>query len=80
MAEVRDGKRHLYFWGWVAYRDIFEDSNPHLTEFCNELTISEGDITTGEKVRFLQVSCGTHNCADEECRDYAEVKKRLEGE
>lgn len=31
--KIRNGQGHLYFWGWAAYRDIFKDSKPHVTEF-----------------------------------------------
>ena len=79
IAGVKEGRLHLFFWGWAAYRDIFKNSKAHLTEFCTELTISVyGDVTTGKGVRFLYVSCPSHNCADEDCKDYAETEKRLE--
>jgi hypothetical protein len=80
IAQVRNGERRLYFWGWVAYRDVFEESEPHLTEFCNELTITDGDVSTGQGIQFLHVSCPSHNCTDEDCADYGSVEKKLRGE
>jgi len=77
IAGLKEGKLHLFFWGWAAYSDIFQNSKAHLTEFCYELTVSYGDVTTGEGIRFLYVLCPSHNCADEDCKDYAETEKRL---
>lgn len=77
LTGVREGRIRLYFWGWAAYRDVFQESKPHLTDFCQELTAIDGDITTAENVRFVFTMCESHNCADETCEDYAEVEKRL---
>ena len=35
VADIQ-AKKHLYFWGWMEYYDIFENSPRHLTEFCYE--------------------------------------------
>lgn len=79
LTEVKNRKKRLYFWGWAAYRDVFESSEPHLTEFCNELIIPDGNMVTGEGGRFLYVPCTSYNCTDEDCGDYASVEKKLRG-
>lgn len=27
--------RAVFFWGWIGYRDVFQKSSPHVTEFCH---------------------------------------------
>ena len=53
MRAVRAGQGRLFVWGWVEYRDVFEPSHIHRTEFCNEVVVeaiglpdNEGRITT----------------------------------
>ncbi|HEV2492548.1 MAG TPA: hypothetical protein VG204_05690 [Terriglobia bacterium] len=31
------GKKHVYFYGWATYRDVFPDTPEHLTRFCYEM-------------------------------------------
>jgi hypothetical protein len=38
IKDVREGKSHLYFWGWLVYQDIFPGTPHRLTEFCAEVT------------------------------------------
>lgn len=61
-----------YIWGWVLYRDIFPETEPHVTEFCYSVTkIEKIDIMnySFEKSR----ACTHHNCIDEFCDDYANL-------
>jgi hypothetical protein len=80
LREVQAGKYHLYFWGWTAYRDIFRDSKTHLTEYCRKVGPINGDVTKGGGMRFIYAYCGSHNCVDESCEDYAEAEKKLKGD
>jgi hypothetical protein len=41
MEEVRVGKLRLFVWGWVEYRDIFEGTPLHRSEFCNEVVVTD---------------------------------------
>jgi hypothetical protein len=62
---------HLYFYGWVRYRDMLPDTPEHITKYCFELTafnynpfepaIPKNDVTE------LSV-CHAHNCMDEACK------------
>jgi hypothetical protein len=66
-------ERHAYFWGWVAYRDIFPNSTFHLTESCYVLNgISVSPKGGGIQLSFL--SCQEHNCTDEYCSDYKTIQ------
>ncbi|MFZ0279287.1 MAG: hypothetical protein WA254_08730 [Candidatus Sulfotelmatobacter sp.] len=62
----------VFFWGWVAYRDIFPTTNPHITEFCEHMTgIIAFNDASGSLVPKLQFSeCRQHNCVDDHCQDY----------
>lgn len=77
--EIQEGKRHLYFWGWAAYRDVFQSSRVHLTEFCLELATLDGDIAGGAALRLTYNDCPVHNCTDENCTDYDQAEARLTG-
>jgi hypothetical protein len=55
-----------YTYGWTRYRDIIADAIPHITEYCFEITGTEGDpavATSG--INFTVCDIG-HNCADDE--------------
>jgi hypothetical protein len=66
---VRDRKKHLYFYGWTTYHDIFKDTPLHITEFCFELEFLEADPYTGKGNNYsFYRSCPRHNCIDEECK------------
>ena len=72
---AEQGKTHIFAWGWTTYRDIFPDSQMHLTEFCTDIStvaFTKPDHTdfTGD-LNFGTPSCPTHNCFDNECEDYA---------
>jgi hypothetical protein len=66
--------RKIFTWGWVAYRDIFVGTNPHLAEFCQQLTGVYGTLPSkndsGEGLGFNWNSCDRHNCVDQYCSDY----------
>lgn len=45
LVAVREGKKFLYFWGSVTYRDIFDDTPLHFTEFFFQVVNVRGDPT-----------------------------------
>jgi len=66
-----------YVFGSAAYRDVFDKTAVHLTEFCFQAfridfpqgipgphTLPAGDESAIEKTI---LPCATHNCIDEEC-------------
>jgi hypothetical protein len=75
LEAVGAGKKHLFFWGWTTYRDIFSGTPVRLSEFCTDITgitwakadhtDAMGDINTSNP------PCPTHNCYDEDCEDYS---------
>jgi hypothetical protein len=57
----------IYFWGWARYRDIFNNTPEHITEYCTELIGFLGDPFSGPgPVEPATTSCPFHNCTDEE--------------
>jgi hypothetical protein len=62
--------RNIVFYGWAIYRDIFDKTPVHLSEFCRELTalIIEPQRTPQAAWGY----CPSHNCSDEDCPDYKE--------
>jgi hypothetical protein len=79
-----NGKKNIYFWGWKIYRDTFPKTPVHVTEFCSGLVgvFRNMPLEAGNKVvpanapwSFTFNDCeGRHNCADEDCEDYAAIE------
>jgi hypothetical protein len=49
MEKVRAGEQRLFIWGWAEYRDAFEGTPIHRSEFCNEVIVTNMG-RDGEKV------------------------------
>jgi hypothetical protein len=65
VEQVGDGKARLFVWGRAEYNDVFENTPPHHTEFCNEViitNISREDNKVEASVQFALY--GSHNLAD----------------
>jgi hypothetical protein len=67
------GQHHIYLWGWAKYRDIFNDTPMHLTEFCYEVMPYLESVPLPNKRQYAVTfnGCGRYTCADEECEDYS---------
>jgi len=64
----------VFVWGWVAYRDIFPTTPPHVTEFCEHMTGVMAINSPQGLVPKLQFSeCRQHNCVDDHCSDYKTI-------
>jgi hypothetical protein len=35
---VQGGKKHLFIWGTITYRDVFPNTPEHVTEFCAQIS------------------------------------------
>lgn len=72
---VGDGKKHLFFWGWSTYSDIFTGTSKRLSEFCTEIdgvTWTKPDHSDATvDISTVSPPCPTHNCYDEGCEDYS---------
>lgn len=69
---VREGKKFLYIWGQIDYRDIFDGTPDHVTKFLIQVKDFRGDVTKvwDDKTNVIEVlmdTPGRHNCADEDC-------------
>lgn len=65
-----------FLWGWVAYRDVFPNTEPHITEFCRVVVKAGYVPATADKPQrpnFDFRTCFKHNCTDKECEDYDKV-------
>ena len=80
LEDVSTGKKHLFFWGWITYKDGIPDSPTRLTEFCTDVTSinwGSGDHNSLSNNPTLNTPpCAQHNCYYEECGDYAERVKK----
>ena len=68
------GKKHIFFWGWLVYHDVFENTPVRLSEFCidfSDITWTKPDHRdfSGD-ISFATPPCPVHNCYDEGCEDY----------
>jgi hypothetical protein len=74
LLDVKEGRKRLYVWGYAAYRDVFADTDDHITKFCVEAAQITGDPLLGYDkdtnivdIRFAGYR--RHNCQDEECQN-----------
>ena len=76
LNNIKQGKLHMYIWGWATYHDIFKDSREHRTEFCSEIaavTSTSDDLgDPNTKVNLGVENCEKHNCSDDECKENRE--------
>ena len=76
-VQTHIGKHNFVLWGWVTYRDVFPQTNVHVTEFCQRLvTIGvnpERPSNARPEFTFRFQDCEHHNCADEQCEDYKAI-------
>jgi hypothetical protein len=71
IEKVRSHQSRLFFWGWAHYRDVFDKTSPHVTEFCVELIGFLGNPfspNVNEPVSPIFSFCDSHNCQDQECK------------
>jgi hypothetical protein len=83
---VQSKKTRLFIFGWITYDDIFkgrlgERKTPrHLAEFCDEVVNIKStpeDVTNPDANIRVELSlCTEHNCSDERCSDYDQMKIR----
>ncbi len=66
---VKSRKLHLYFWGWLRYFDIFENTPEHITRFCREYFVDGDPLNPSLNFqnRFVS-SCPNYDCIDNECK------------
>ena len=59
----------LYATGTASYRDIFNEKNIHVTEYCLYVTyITVSGTIEHPDISALTGMCATHNCVEDECR------------
>jgi hypothetical protein len=73
VESVQDGKKHMFFWGWAVYHDVFS-STARLSEYCFDVqgatwTKADHNDATGD-LSLATPPCGVHFCFNEECEDY----------
>jgi hypothetical protein len=73
IADVANGKKSLYLYGWATYRDIFKNTQRHVTKFCYRVEVRTADPLHDLSPNARYTIYGKHNCTDEEC-DKAEAK------
>jgi hypothetical protein len=66
LEKIRDGKAHLYTWGWAEYDDVFERTQRHRTEFCYKWSVG-GDPRYPDKFSTRWETHHQYNGADDEC-------------
>ena len=63
-TEAAQGISAIYIWGRVDYRDIFDDTPPRFTQWCNRLSLTRN----GPEILHEFVSFGPYNQSDEDNR------------
>jgi hypothetical protein len=67
LQQVQQGQRHIYYWGWAGYTDVFSPKK-HITEFCAELKSNGTNFDPTKGFPFRLDACAEHNCMDGECK------------
>jgi pimeloyl-ACP methyl ester carboxylesterase len=60
-----------FVWGWIGYKDVFPNTEPHVTEFCKFIIGVEIDRNLKSSFKFHD--CPDHNCTDKDCADYDQI-------
>ena len=63
---VESGNSRVFIWGWIEYNDVFDGTNQHRTEFCDELIVEDiNSIVIDDKKRHgvSFTNCRMHNSA-----------------
>jgi len=70
LTQLQQGQGHIYFWGWMRYRDVFEKTKPHISMYCYEMIWVAGNIGAPppEGLNLHARMCDRHNCSDDDCR------------
>ena len=70
-----------FMWGWIVYRDVFPNIKTHVTEWCWKIDTSNGVRwkldESGKRSGTPQITataCTHHNCVDEFCEDYGNIR------
>jgi hypothetical protein len=77
IADSQAGKKFIYIYGWVRYRDIFPRTEEHITRFC-WLIVTQSDPLKYDPaaignppapgtLNFSFIQHREGNCTDEEC-------------
>jgi hypothetical protein len=63
--------QHLYVWGWMKYRDVFKDTDEHITRYCFDFTAHPVIFKDGKPVAMSldPRECLKGNCYDEQCKE-----------
>jgi hypothetical protein len=72
LERVTAGTAHVYFWGWVAYDDVFGCG--HKTEFAIEVVSMQRIFPNKDLERFFFNTYPDHNCTDKDCKDFEPSK------
>lgn len=63
---AKNGRGHIYIWGWAEYSDVFQGTIRHRTEFCNEVEVTPIDGQPNQ-IRLQFKMYKKHNGADAQC-------------
>jgi hypothetical protein len=72
LLDVAEGRKHLYIWGTITYRDVFPDTPERITKFCVFASNITGDPklawdATTNQFDMAFMGYARHNCMDEDC-------------
>jgi hypothetical protein len=76
LRAVMDRTKYLYVWGIARYRDVFPNTEEHITKFCSFARDITGNplIAYDDRTNPLYIVFGIyrrHNCADDDCNRHA---------
>jgi len=68
IKKIIAGEMFVTVWGEATYNDIFQNTKPHITQFCFHISSIGYPRGHSDKAVMIGLStCPTHNCMDDEC-------------
>jgi len=62
LVAVQNGKKFFYIWGTIKYRDVFDGTPLHTTDFCTQITrvlgnpLDPGDPAIGPRATSVEIT------------------------
>jgi len=75
--DVNAGKAYVYLYGWIRYRDVFKETEPHVSMFCIQIKELRQVAAIGgnpASTTLVTNTCSEHNCVDKQCEKGEQAK------
>jgi hypothetical protein len=66
LVSVQNGTKFFYMWGTITYRDVFDRTPVHITEYCTQITrvlgnpLDPRDLAIGPRATSVEITFGMY--------------------